>query len=106
MEEEILMMLIFFSFVLALIGMIIHYRKWKLKYRDTRGRNEDNSLGMSELRDLMREAVEEGTEPLLERIEALEAELRRADAPRLMPAQRDELEQAPVREAEPATRRA
>ena len=110
MEEEIFIPLIMFSFILSLVWMIINYSKWKIQHKQEMGQASDNSLGMSELKDLMREAVEEGTEPLFERIEALEKELRRAQTPRLMPAQRDEIleevNQAPVKEAEPAQRRA
>ena len=110
MEEEIVMLVIFFSSILMLVWMILNYRKWKLTHAPKRGKSEDNSLGLSELKELMREAVEEGTEPLLERIEALEEELRRVETPRLMPAQRDdmleELNQAPAKQTEPAERRA
>ena len=110
MDEEIFIPIIIFSFILALVWMIISYSKWKIQHKQQTGQGTDNSLGLSELKAMMREAVEEANEPLLERIETLEEELRRAETPRLMPAQRDELldevNQAPVEQAQPAARRA
>lgn len=109
MDEDIFIPLIVFSFFLALTWMIINYRKWKLTHGQDRRQTSDNSMGLSELEEMMREAVEEGTEPLLERIEALEETVRRAETPRLVPAQRDDmlddLNQAPVKQADPAERR-
>ena len=107
MDEDIMVPLIIFSFFLAFTWMILNYRKWKHMHWQQDG---ENSMGLSELKHVMREAVEEANEPLLERIEALEEELRRADAPRLRPAQRDaileELNEAAVPQTEPAERRA
>ena len=110
MDEDIFIPFIIFSFILAFTWMILNYRKWKHMHRQQGRQDGDNSMGLSELKHMMREAVEEANEPLLERIEALEEELRRADAPRLMPAQRDEileeLNEAAVPQTEPAERRA
>ena len=110
MDEDIVIPFLIMSFFFAMTWLILNYRKWKYLQRNKERSESDNSMGLSELKDVMREAVEEANEPLLERIEALEAELRRADAPRLMPAQRDEmleeLNQASVQQAEPAERRA
>lgn len=110
MDEDILIPLISTTFFLLMTWMILNYRKWKYMYRQEMQQDSDKSMGLSELREVVREAVEEANEPLLERIEALEAELRQTDAPRLMPAQRDEileeLNQAAVEQAEPAKRRA
>ena len=110
MDEDIAIPLIIFSFFFAFTWMILNYRKWKHMHKQQVQQGSDNSMGLSELKEIMREAVEEANEPLLERIEALEAELRRTDAPRLMPAQRDEilegLNQATAEQAEPAKRRA
>ena len=110
MDEDIMIPLIAFSFFFAMTWLILNYRKWKYLQRNQERQGSDNSLGLSELKDVMRQAVEEANEPLLERIEALEEELRRTDAPRLRPAQRDEIledVQAPVvPHSEPAERRA
>ncbi len=109
MDEDIAIPLIFFSFFFAMTWMILNYRKWKYMQRNQVREDSDNSMGLSELKEIMREAVEEANGPLLERIEALEAELRQTDAPRLMPAQRDEileeLKEAKAQQTEPAARR-
>ena len=89
--------------------MLINYRKWKLMHKQESRQSKDNSMSLDELKEMMQEIVEDSTEPLLERVEALEEALRRTETPRLMPAQRDEmleeLNQTPVEEAQPAERR-
>ena len=108
MDEEFFIPIVFFSFILSLVWMILNYRKWRFQHKQENEQAARNSLGTSELKDLMRQAVSEANTPLLERIEMLEAELRQAKAPRLTPAQRDSmLEDArPTREEipEPAER--
>ena len=89
MDEEILVPIIVFSFILSLVWMIFNYSKWRMQHKQEAKRAAGNSLGTSELKDLMRQAVIEANMPLVERIETLEAELRRAKAPRLPSAQPD-----------------
>jgi hypothetical protein len=109
MDEDILIPIIVFSFVLSLIWMILSYSKWRFQQKQEMQRAAGASLGTSELKALMREAVEEASAPLAERLEALEAEVRQASKPRLMPAQKDPLldDVRATREeaSEPAARR-
>ena len=109
MEEEILIPIIVFSFILSLIWMILNHNKWRYKQKQEAKQAASNSLGTSELKALMLEAVVEANMPLVERIETLEAELRQATAPRLGPAQHnpmvEELRQTPEEAPEPAERR-
>ncbi|WP_457652081.1 hypothetical protein [Rhodocaloribacter sp.] len=67
--EDILIPLFAFSFVYLTIKMILDYKKSKLNRLSGEG---DRSLEMSELKALIREAVEEAQEPLFARLEALE----------------------------------
>ena len=111
MDEDIAIPLIIFASVLIFTWMMLNYRKWTYLQKQKGGQaGQENSMGLSELKDVLREAVAEAQEPLLERIETLEAEVRQAATPRLMPAQHDdrlgELKQSPVEQAEPAARRA
>ena len=55
---------------LAIIHLILSYRREKLKLR------QGPSLGARELQQLVRQAVEEAQQPLLTRIEKLERQLR------------------------------
>lgn len=107
MDEDIAVPLIVFSFILGLVWMVLGHFKWK--YKQKQGHASDNSLRTSELKDLMREAVEEATEPLTMRIQALEAQLHDLKLPRLMSARKDELideiEQVDEEQSEPARRR-
>ena len=109
MDEDIVIPLIVFSFILSLIWMILSHSKWKYKQQQEIARASDNSLRTSELKELMREAVEEATEPLTMQIQALEAQLRELKVPRLMPARNDALREDidPVDEEiqEPSRRR-
>ena len=107
MDEDIAIPLIIFSFFFAMTWMILNYRKWRFEQKQETERSVRNSLGTSELKDLMRQAVIEANTPLLERIETLETELRQAKAPRLPAAQRDPMveERHQTREAVPAKRR-
>ncbi len=110
MDEDIFVPFIMLTFFLILTWMILNYRKWKLMHKQEMRQSQDNSMSLDELKEMMQEIVEDSTEPLLERIEALEETIRRTETPRLMPAQRDEileeLNQTPVKETEPAERRA
>ena len=107
MDEDFFIPIIVFSFILSLVWMILNHSKWRYKQKEETQRASGNSLGTSELKDLMRQAVIEANTPLAERIAALEAELRQA--PRLRPAQHDpmleELRQTREEALEPAERR-
>lgn len=109
MDEEIFIPIILFSFILSLVWMILNHSKWKHKQREEQHRTSGNSLGTSELKEMMRQAVIEANIPMVERMAVLEAELRQANAPRLGPAQHDPMleELRPTREEvpEPAERR-
>lgn len=84
MDEDIIVPLIVFSFIFAMVSLIMAQVRWSARHKlETEGK-EGTSLGTSELKALMREAVEEANEPLLARIEHLEQEL--AEAPRQLPA--------------------
>ncbi len=71
--EDILVPLIVFSFIYLTIKTILDYKKSK------RSVGSENSLGMTELRALIREAVQEATAPLVGRLEMLEEQ--QAEAP-------------------------
>ena len=62
------------AFVAAtlIVKWSLEYSKWKRQFEQGRA-PADNSLGTSELKTLIREAMEEANAPLVERIEALEA---------------------------------
>ncbi len=109
MDEDFFIPIIVFSFILSLVWMILNHSKWRYKQKEETQRASGNSLGTSELKDLMRQAVIEANTPLAERIAVLEAELRQANAPRLRPAQHDpmleELRQTREEVPEPAERR-
>ena len=93
MDEDVLVPLIVFSFVLILIGMILNHSRWKyLQKQKNKGTAEEGggSLRTSELRALIQEAVLEATMPLQQRIDTLEDLLRQERAPRLMPAREEE----------------
>ena len=78
MDEDIAIPAIVFSFILAFAWMVLGYFKSKHKL----GPSGESSLRTSELKVLMREAVEEANAPLVARIEALEDRL---DTPALPP---------------------
>jgi hypothetical protein len=74
---EFLVPIVLFSSIAFIVKWSLDYNKWKLQYRSG-GPPSDNSLGTSELKAFIREAVEEANAPLVERLDALEARL---DAP-------------------------
>jgi len=70
---------IVFSFITIIVKMgLDHSRANRLAQG---GAGAENSLRMSELKSLMREAVEEGTAVLSDRIDALEARVDAVDGP-------------------------
>ncbi len=104
MQEEIVIPIIVFSFVLAMVGMFLQYFKWRQKYRAEQGNTEGSSLRASELQAMMQEAVEDAQAPLLARIEVLQEEIRRVGRA-LPPAEASLLEELPEPEEEqPAVR--
>ncbi len=77
--EGILVPLIVFGFVALIVKMSLDYSKWKSLHKSggqsLSGGSEDKSLGVSELRNLIQEAVESANEPLIERISNIEHQL-------------------------------
>ena len=62
--------LIIFTFIGSMVKLGLDYRKTKML-----ANSGGSSLGTTELRDLIRDAVEEANAPLLERLETLEGQL-------------------------------
>lgn len=75
MDEDIIVPLIVFTFIFAMVALIMAQSRWKARHKLEAAGREGASLGTGELKALMREAVEEANEPLLARIEQLEQEL-------------------------------
>ena len=77
--EGILIPLIVFSFIALIVKMSLDFSKWKQMHKSGGGAisesTEDKSLGMTELRSLIQEAVENANVPLMERISTLENQL-------------------------------
>ena len=74
--EAIFIPMIVFGFTALIVKMGLDYSKWK-KIHQSGGRemlreSGDNSLGVSELKSLIREAVEEANRPLARRLDRLE----------------------------------
>ncbi|MEQ9103756.1 MAG: hypothetical protein RIE53_03580 [Rhodothermales bacterium] len=88
MPEEILFLFLFmFTMVTSIVltGMVLGHRR-KTKELQAGSRSGDGSLTTSELERLMRRAVDEGTEPLRQALEDLEARLAdRGDAVHALP---------------------
>ena len=93
--------LIVFSFILAFVGMILAQVRWSANHKLKRQQSEQPSLAQSELKTLIREAVEDATLPLAERIEQLEAAVR---TPALPPGLLDEPEDEAAEPARPRRR--
>ncbi len=74
MNFAFLIPIVLFSIIALIVKWGLDHSKWKIEHR-SRGASTDNSLGTSELRALIHEAVEEANAPLTERVEALEARL-------------------------------
>ncbi len=105
MDEDIFIPLIFFAFIFMTVRMILLHRRQTLakKLEAQTSTTESGSLRTSELKTLIREAVEEANIPLVERVEAIE-HLLEHDAPRLLaepdmlePIEVDALPASPVR---------
>ncbi len=76
--EAILIPLIVFGFVALIVKMSFDYNKWKKMHNGGRSlmtEGSDNSLGVSELRELIQDAVETANAPLMTRIAHLEDRL-------------------------------
>ena len=82
MDLVFLIPVAFFAAITFIVKWSLDYSRWKRQYeRDDPA--TDNSLGTGELLALIREAVEDANEPLLDRIEALEERLDTLAQPRL-----------------------
>ncbi len=77
--EPILVPLIVFGFIALIVKMSLDFTKWKKLHESGDGLlssdSKDNSLGVSELRNLIEESVQQANQPLLERISNLEHQL-------------------------------
>ncbi|MFK7844984.1 MAG: hypothetical protein AB8G77_06780 [Rhodothermales bacterium] len=76
--EEIFVPLIVFGFVALIVKMSLDYNKWKQVHKGGGTLDEgsaDKSMGVSELQNLIEEAVHNANSPLLERISSLEDQL-------------------------------
>lgn len=101
MDEDIIIPFIVFTFIFAMVAMVLAHVRWKAQHNlDAMGK-EGTSMGTSELKALMREAVEEANAPLLDRIAQLEEQL---DETLLLPAATDRLDEE-TEEPVPARRR-
>jgi len=69
--EPIFALTIVFGSLLLFMKMMFDYRRSKL----LSGTSEGTSLGASELKRLIREAVEEGVRPVVDRLDTLEGRL-------------------------------
>lgn len=79
----VLIVALVFMFVIVVTKMGMDHEKEKIRLRS--GGVSDKSLGVSELRKMIREAVEEANEPLKAQVRALEGELDRLNG-RALPA--------------------
>jgi len=103
--EAIIIPMIVFGFTALIVKMGLDYSKWK-KIHQSGGRemlreSGDNSLGVSELKSLIREAVVEANQPLAKRLDHLEKRMegrRELNAPETPP----QLKGASVDDAEKA----
>ncbi len=78
MQEEIFIPLIVFGFIALIVKMSLDFAKWKRMNNASQGFVEgssDKSLGVSELKNLISEAVMEANVPLVDRITELEEQL-------------------------------
>lgn len=110
MDEDILIPLIVFSFILAMVWMILNHARWKHQHKASGSTDEGKSLRTSELKAMMMEAVAEANRPLHERIAHLEDQVRTLDRRSLPPHAPDPLledveEEALHASPEPARRR-
>lgn len=73
--EPILVPLIVFGFAALIVKMSLDYSKWKKMHESTGSilaEGSDKSLAVSELREMIQDAVETANAPLLERVAHLE----------------------------------
>lgn len=79
--EAVFIVFIVFGFGFLTIKTLVSYAKW----RGERKAVKEGSLRTSELKQLMREAVDEANAPLHQRIDRLEGLLEEQHRPRLLP---------------------
>ena len=105
MDLVFLVPVAFFATIAFIVKWSLEYSRWKRQY-DQGDAPVGNSLGIGELRALIREAVEEANEPLLDRVEALEERLDTLAQPRLTTTHASLLNDLPeAAEAVPVTQR-
>ena len=74
MNFALLIPIVLFSIIALIVKWSLDHSKWKIQHQSGIA-SADNSLGTSELKAFIREAVEEANAPLTERVEALEVRL-------------------------------
>ena len=74
----VIILAVIFSFILIVIKMGMNHSQEQERIRA--GMRQDQGLKVSELRSLIREAVDEANEPLLQRMEDLEQRLQLPEA--------------------------
>lgn len=79
----VLIIFIVFSFVAFIVKMGLDHENQKRKL--DQGRQGDNSMRMSELKMVIREAIEEANAPISDRLSALENRLEWIDTTNLLP---------------------
>ena len=84
MQFAFVISLAFFATILLIVRWSFEHHKWRVRHRQD-AESAGSSLGTSELKTLIRDAVEEANEPLLDRVEALEARLDLLVEPRHTP---------------------
>ena len=94
MDLVFLIPIAFFATIALIVKWSLEYSRWKREYARG-GSTSGNSLGTHELKALIREAVEEANEPLLDRVEALETHLETLAQPRLTTAHASLLDEPP-----------
>jgi len=87
----VLIILIVFSFVAVIVKVALDHESEKKRL--SQGQAADSSLKMSELKSLIREAIEEANEPIADRLSSLENRLEGKDAANLLPPAQEEGQQ-------------
>lgn len=62
---------------IIILALTLRHKRWKIKNEIQHGLSDDNSLRLSELKNMIQDAVKESNAPLLERINRLEKRQKR-----------------------------
>lgn len=80
---QVPILLIVFGSIVFSLKMILDYRRDRITAIGSRPNREEGSLGASELKRLIREAVDDSVRPLTERVRELESAVRRLPEQRM-----------------------